>query len=713
MKLNHLRVKNFKKLKSFSVDFSSGQTVVMGENAKGKSTVLQAIVVALYGTSAVAGDKKDLVTWGEKNFSIDLGLHVDGEDLVIARDLRNAKVTDAKGVVKASGNSVCVKFITELLGMTAKDFALFVYSEQGDTTGVLTYGVTALQKRVEEFSGAEVIDQVLVKVRSNKTAMERELARIEWVPVEEDIAHLEKMKEAFKLCESRLAILTEQYNKNSDSLNLLTAEYEEKLKAYHEVQNRQASLENLKVAEQGLAAKIVTLKQGVQPLKDLESLESRHRKVTKDLEDLTAAFNRRNELYSAICEAEKRLETLETLAHKETEAKEKLPEVKNAVEEIENSLTALLAELNAAEVKSSNLASELDNKVCSSCGRPIEDFDPESHKVELQSAKDKVQRLTQKVNAQRSHLGDAKAELLSLLGSISNHCEDLHKAAGALVRTKEEYSGLPVIETSEIEGLREVRVRLKDELTGASNHNQNITNLQNLIDSEEVGLSGLRAQIEKISKDLTEIGSVNKPDFQEISKLNETLQGLKNDLDVERTKHTSLRLDINVKGAAIEAEVAKKNHAAELSSVIKSHQDLEKYLSGSRASYMQRVWDQILGVASSKLSQATKGLDDPITRVGRSESGTFVAEVANKWTPFANLSGAQKGFVGVSLRIGLALALKGGTPLLMLDEPSESMSDSNAQRLSAMLMGLSGQCVLVTHRVLEQITAQSVIEVGA
>ena len=52
---------NFRQHKNLHVDFSSGVTVVRGENEGGKTTLLEAIMFAMFGVSACRNN--DLTTW--------------------------------------------------------------------------------------------------------------------------------------------------------------------------------------------------------------------------------------------------------------------------------------------------------------------------------------------------------------------------------------------------------------------------------------------------------------------------------------------------------------------------------------------------------------------------------------------------------------------------------------------------------------------------
>ena len=53
MKLIKLVTTNFKRLGTFTANFTDGLNVICGENARGKSTLIQAIEAALFGVTVV------------------------------------------------------------------------------------------------------------------------------------------------------------------------------------------------------------------------------------------------------------------------------------------------------------------------------------------------------------------------------------------------------------------------------------------------------------------------------------------------------------------------------------------------------------------------------------------------------------------------------------------------------------------------------------
>ena len=65
--LKNLKLNNFRSLRSNSFDFSHGLQVVRGSNEAGKSTLLEAMLYALYGSRSLRNSLANTVTYGEKD----------------------------------------------------------------------------------------------------------------------------------------------------------------------------------------------------------------------------------------------------------------------------------------------------------------------------------------------------------------------------------------------------------------------------------------------------------------------------------------------------------------------------------------------------------------------------------------------------------------------------------------------------------------------
>ncbi|RLA38663.1 MAG: hypothetical protein DRR06_20370, partial [Gammaproteobacteria bacterium] len=164
----------------------------------------------------------------------------------------------------------------------------------------------------------------------------------------------------------------------------------------------------------------------------------------------------------------------------------------------------------------------------------------------------------------------------------------------------------------------------------------------------------------------------------------------------------SLTNEVNDLKSALEKEIEFKESNSEL----KLLKELVTYLKDSRIKFLATVWNNILGSASGFLSQAT---DKQITALSRSDKDGFMFCEEGVYAPVSAASGAQRGFIGVSIRLALAQSLRSSCDLVVLDEPTESMSEENALRLSGTLLS-QGQIITITHRLSDSYTASNIIQ---
>lgn len=66
MKVNELRLRNFRNYGKVDVQFSDGVNVLIGENAQGKTNLLEAIYVLALTKSHRANSNRDLISWDDK-----------------------------------------------------------------------------------------------------------------------------------------------------------------------------------------------------------------------------------------------------------------------------------------------------------------------------------------------------------------------------------------------------------------------------------------------------------------------------------------------------------------------------------------------------------------------------------------------------------------------------------------------------------------------
>src|SRR6185295_17093685 len=72
MQVKSIKLKGFRNYKNSEVLFQAGKNIVIGDNAQGKTNLLEAIDLLSTGKSLRASDDKELVCWGERQARLEL-----------------------------------------------------------------------------------------------------------------------------------------------------------------------------------------------------------------------------------------------------------------------------------------------------------------------------------------------------------------------------------------------------------------------------------------------------------------------------------------------------------------------------------------------------------------------------------------------------------------------------------------------------------------
>lgn len=733
MQLIKLVAKNFKKLSDFTANFTDGLNVIVGENAQGKSTLLQAIEASLFGVTVVPGKKENIPTWGQTNFSLELRFHAEGSVYVLTRNKSTAKLLcydmDNNELLVANGNTPVTAYIEQLLGLTAKDFNLFVQSKQGETSGVLTFGATALNQKVEEYAGVSLIDQVAK--RANELAAEQ---RAVAAANEVDPAELEDARADKAGADTRLATAEAAMQAATEALEglaplAITAPSPSSQQLVEQRRKADKLAEDLKDAEADVALKKQAVesaqqaKEAAGELVDIEQLEADKKAagelVRRRRADLNALTAEKMEAQAAVKALEKAEEAF-TAAEQSMEV--------GAVERLTSAVAEAAAEHTAAGEsvavlysRHQDMSKMVDGATCPTCGNNLSDHDP----VKLEN---EFIELTNQLEAARRLKVEAKKKLDSLQASLSKHTATelaFTRAGDALEKAQAAVDSIRVALDDELEGattlladadaaLATVNVKLQ----GAEEANDSVRAArrratkaeQELKYAEDLVSDLVAVQLPRPTDVEIDTAAQAEAAFREAQREHERAKSsLESAWTLARAELRSAR---DVSGYA-DAELARLEEAAEKGRLAREVMDrgsrLARFLRDRRQAYLQEIWQAVMGAASRQVATASRGL---ITRIANND-GEFTFEEDGVMAPVASASGAQKAFIGSAVRIGLTRTLYGRDSLLIFDEPTESMSERNASGLAASLAGAASQLLLITHREQDQGLAANIVQVGA
>ena len=160
--LNKLALTNFRRHRDLTIDFSDGVNLLRAANENGKSTCLEAIAFALFGTTALRTSLDETVTWGEdvKSLKVELVLTLNGDRYVFRRAKSGAEVT-LNGNVHCTGQKEVSGFASQLFGADASVASKLMLAGQANLRGALEEGPKALSLLIENLSDMSAFDRIL------------------------------------------------------------------------------------------------------------------------------------------------------------------------------------------------------------------------------------------------------------------------------------------------------------------------------------------------------------------------------------------------------------------------------------------------------------------------------------------------------------------------------------------------------------------------
>lgn len=745
MHLKSLTTTHFKKLGSQEFLFGPGLNVIAGDNAFGKSTLLQAIEAAFFGATVIPGKAEHIATWGQKKWALELHFEVDNQHYVINRNASTAKLQRLSGQeaeLVANGTTPVKAAVEELLGLSAKDYNLFIQSKQGESTGILTFGAAALNRKVEDYAGVEMIEKVqgAAQIKATRLSASADAKR---VPAE-----------VLQQAELDLAKATEGAGEAQD----IHTAAKEKLEAFGEftlpvVEDTTVAMRQEMHAADLLQAKVASADLSViRAEKALNTAQSRVNALPE--KDAAGLLAERDEAKARGVELGASLASIRTqksmfaLAQGSVEqAAAALKKAEGAVLPLADVASVAIAEANLdaaeeastaavtttteASVKVRNLKMMTKDSTCPTCGHAKADHDPAKLASELEEAEKAYSVAFEASNAANKALAEAKAAVKAYEEqdrAAQASLDAVEAAEQKLKKAQAELAELTAVDDSQIhdlevqlDTLREEYAALNAQVGQVEEYNKRVRDeraalaqAQALYDDAHALAAELNAKLEELPEPPTE---------EEVAEVQAKVEAFRAAQAQWKFEHGNLSMDEKEAAAsvriaqqaftaaqgAVERLVAQNTAADSDAALGKRYDRLVRFLREGRQGYMQQVWSTILAVSSRIVADSSRGM---ITRI-LNEDGEFSFEEDGILAPCSSASGAQRSFIGTSLRIGLGRALYGSDSLLIFDEPTEACSEQNASAMAATLASSAKQVLLITHRETDQVLAERIINVGA
>lgn len=446
MKVEHLSVEHFKPYEDTDLTLSPGVTVIHGLNGSGKSSLLEAMFFALYGTDALEGPTADAVTTGEDTTRVELAFSHDGKQYSLERELRiqEGRVSRHDCTLETPEETIdgvtdVEKAITALLRMDSEAFLNCAYVRQGDVNALIDatpderqdmidalLQLGALERYRERAADARLgVEDVLADRRSRLDQLESDIAEAEAeelptklnelesdiANIESEIDRLEDNREAAQESLSDAEETLNRYEERREELEAIEEDIEQLEAEIQEIETERKSLQETIESHREMRDEAVEEAAELGASLDIddpdqETVAEKRSELANKLEDcreeLGATTGR---VESAMTEKESALERADDLEQRASEHRERMSNLEDTVDDLEREIEAARERLEEHRQRKHELEETLTE---ASVDRDQIPTLVETRQEELTAARERVAELQADLERARERLDEAK-----------------------------------------------------------------------------------------------------------------------------------------------------------------------------------------------------------------------------------------------------------------------------------------------------------------
>lgn len=660
--IKNLTLKNFRKHTDAEFNFSEGLVCVRGQNEAGKTTLAEAILYCLFGSSALRESLDKVVTYDcpESSLKAALVFALDGVDYKIVRGKSGAELTYSGQIV--TGQRETKLFVERLLGCTAETAKLLMFADQNSVRGVLSKGGTAANGLVETLAQLGVIEELIDKVQAqlpsgNTKAVESqiEVLRAASVEIPEPPSDSERVAiEAELLTVQALIELTQAAKASEDEL----------ANAYQAVQVSQA-VQAERVRLQAVQARIeAELATPLVPPFPLQELEQARTNAATMQEQQRRWTSRQREFPEIADEWEGTLESANAFkADKEA-----------AIANLQSRRAETKTLLEVAKVR------KITEKACAFCKKDLT-LVPEVAEINLQ-ADTAIALHTETIKQLDAGIDTCKVELAAIARILDTHNKvlrliDEYWDVGSLIPAKPVWIGDAPAQPK-LGNLASMEAQWSKHLTQVSKREMLQENLADI----EI------PEVPDVRKDL-ELLAVEAARVEESCALYEREEALEAQLALANSTY---KFETQIREAALAqaaANAATLLALTDTKDTMLKHNELIKKLRAARPKIAAEMWGTVLGAVSRYFTQI-RGEESAVVR----DADGFKVNGRN----VEGLSGSTQDALGLAIRMALSKLFLPNVSMLFMDE-SFSGADRNREMNGVATLAAAGfsQVILVTH----------------
>lgn len=412
MRINRLRLANFRQHIDTQIDFDAGITGIIGPNGSGKSTLLEAIAWALYGTPAARGTRDSIRSYRaapRAQVKVELDFDLGGHRYLVSRGLNNAELfLDGSSVPIATSISAVNDLLRRRLGMTHDEFFHTYFTGQKELGIMAAMGPSERAQFLSRVLGYERLKAAQELIRKRRSTLDAEIkglrtgmpdpiavqralseARERLVVAEKAVASARTKRERARTSLAELTPQWERLQRERDvdlslaaELRVIENDRESRQRELDRLERELAEIASAKQELESLTQELAALSGLEAELKELERAaneQARHRTLSGQLkaatDDVAALTERRAKIESAPAfeaEAAKELATLKAeLEDVQSKFDVAQTDWVRDKQEAETKREALLAQLRDVQQQHDQIVDLGEGGTCPICARPL------------------------------------------------------------------------------------------------------------------------------------------------------------------------------------------------------------------------------------------------------------------------------------------------------------------------------------------------------
>lgn len=746
--ITRVKLKNWKSHRNTDIRFGDGTNVLVGTMGSGKSSVLEAVTYALFGTLPLVQSRRikleDLITSRpspldraevEVNF-----VSPDGNEYIVKRVIERGGGTALSELRKGTGELIespssgrVSEFIRRLLELDYDLFERAIYSEQNRLDYFLTLPRGRRMESIDELLGINKLEKARKSTgtlagRVKDRAEEREVM-VKQLKQDPSIALLPTREQELRDLES-------SQQEISARLQQLQPELESTRAQVLQFRKTEQELTRLEQSYRELGGAIGELKHQLDETKKRlgAAADAKVEELQKQAGELDRAYNEKvsltNQLNSDLTTALLKLQGLETRKTMlqdelnkittELERKRKLgeelerlkpKELEEVVEKSKTELRSVGDELAASRARTQDLKQSMEElagagSTCPVCESPLE----EAKKQELlQQRRGQLEGFTKRANELESRLKSLNEDLHQKL-ELQRKCMLLAKEVGDIPKMEEERSGL----SKKLEEMESEIPRVRD---GSEKLRTETERARKEVDEFYEKLSNSK-QVLQLRLDLDKRDLDYKQKLVESERVRGALDGLKRTYDEKKAEEfrkrleeligTQERLRAELSGKEqllVEKKKFVENIREKLTLISRCEAEV-KHLQGAAQALttiqtalartqtsMRRMFIDGVNEVMSDLWESVYPYGDfvgiQLAVEGGERGGDYVLKLrdrAGNWVPVEGIaSGGERTDACLALRIAFSIVLAPNLKWIVFDEPTHNLDVEGIQELAKIL----------------------------